>query len=321
MGYCHSQVLFTSHRLGVFTCLAGGDCTAAEVAAYCRTSPRHTANLLNAAVALTLVEKTADGRYSNTALASSFLVEGAPQYMGHWLNLWATWYERWGHLEQSVRTGEPAEDPASRLGADPEYTRNFILAMHEYARGPGKELINHVDLSQKSRLVDVGGGPGTYAVLLAQANPQLHAVVFDLPGVVDIAREVIDSYGLGARVSTAAGDYMTDSFGDRDYDVALLSNMLHQEDPGSCRAILRKAYDALQPGGLLIVQAMFLNATKDGPVWPALQSVHLSLLYRGGTAYSIDETLELVSAAGFVEARRKRMSLLNAESLVLARRP
>ena len=169
--------------------------------------------------------------------------------------------------------------------------------MHEYARGPGKEIASHVDLSQRKRLMDVGGGPGTYSVLFAQRNPRLRAVVFDLPPVVSI-----------------------DSFGHAEYDVVLMSNMLHQEDPEMCTSLLRRAYDALEPGGSLIVQAMFLNAAKDGPVWPTLQSLILNLVYRGGRAYSVDETLELVRQAGFVNAQPKRMSLINAESLILAQK-
>ncbi len=190
--------------------------------------------------------------------------------------------------------------------------------MHQYARGPGKEIVNHVDLTGRKRLLDVGGGPGTYSLLLALKNPQLCAVVFDLPDVVSIAREVIEGYGMSDRVTVQAANYLEDAFGNGEYDVVLLSNMLNQEDVETCRSILRKAYDALEPGGLLIVQAMFLNSAKDGPLFPALQTLLLNLLYEHGRAYSLDETLELVSETGFVGARPKRMSLLNAESLILA---
>jgi cyclopropane fatty-acyl-phospholipid synthase-like methyltransferase len=317
LGYCPAQVLFTAHRLGVFTYLAGGGSTVEKIAAHCRCSPRHMEYLLNACVPLGLVRKH-DRRYDNTALASAFLVESAPQYMGEWLNLWAIWYDSWGNLEKTVRLGRPSEQYSRHLGEDVHYTRNFILAMHQYARGPGKEMVNHVDLSQRKRLIDVGGGPGTYSVLLAEKNPQLHAVVFDLPPVVEIARDVIEEHGVSDRVTVRAGDYSREAFGSGDYDVVLLSNMLHQEDPEMCRSILRKAYDALQCGGLLIVQAMFLNGTKDGPLWPALHSLLLTLIYQGGRAYSADETLEFIAQAGFVDARPKRLSLLNAESLILA---
>jgi predicted O-methyltransferase YrrM len=319
LGFCRAQVLFTAHNLGVFAHLAAGAKTSGEIAQRCGSSPRHTEHLLDACAALALVEKRG-GEYRNSSLATAFLVESSPDYMGRWVSLWGRWYRPWAELEQTVRTGRPNEDAIDHLGRDAEYTRDFILAMHEYARGPGKEIVSHVDLSSATRLIDVGGGPGTYSALFAQRNPQLKAVVFDLPPVLPIAQEIIESYGLSARVAVQAGDYTTDSFGDAEYDVVLMSNMLHQEDPEMCGSLLRRAYVALQPGGLLIVQAMFLNAAKDGPAWPTLQSLILNLLYRGGRAYSVDETLDLVKQAGFVNARPKRMSLINAESLILAQK-
>jgi predicted O-methyltransferase YrrM len=320
MGYSRAQVLFTAHRCGVFDFLArNGARTATEVADHCKTAPRQTAHLLNACAPLGLLKKDGE-HYQNTPLAAAYLVPSSSSYMGEWLNLWAIWYRRWADLEQTVRSGRPIQESADHLGGDADYTRNFIMAMHQYARGPGKEIVRHVDLSGRRRLLDVGGGPGTYSLLLAQQNPQLSAVVFDLPDVVNIAREVIAGYAMSDRVTVRAASYLSDAFGHGDFDVVLLSNMLNQEDDETCKAILRKAHDALEPGGLLIIQAMFLNATKDGPLFPVLQSLLLNLLYEGGRAYSVEETLALVAATGFVDARPKRMSLLNAESLVLAKK-
>jgi hypothetical protein len=102
------------------------------------------------------------------------------------------------------------------------------------------------------------------------------------------------------------------------YEVVLMSNMLTQENPESTKKLLRRVYDAMARGGLLIVQGMFLNAAKDGPAWPALQSLMLSLVYQNGRGYSHDETQALLVAAGFSSPRVKRMSVFNAESLVVA---
>ncbi len=112
---------------------------------------------------------------------------------------------------------------------------------------------------------------------------------------------------------------MVDNLGSG-YDVALLSNMLHQEDPETCKMILRKAYDALNKGGMLVIHAMFLNAEKDGPVWPTLHSLLLLLVYQGGRAYSLPETLDMLPEIGFVEPEVKRLSLTNAETLIVAKK-
>lgn len=319
LGYWRSQVLFTAHELGIFRALSGGPKASEEIDQICDSSHGHTDRLLNACVAIGLLKKE-NGRFQNLRLAETLLVEGGLQYMGHWIDLMSAWYTPWGSLAEAIRTGKPVENPLEHLGGKSDYTRHFIMAMHDYAMGPGKEMVNHLDLSGRKTLLDVGGGPGSYSILLAQKNPELNAVVYDLPPVVEIAEEVIASYGLSGRVKVRGGNYLEDDLRDgaEGYDVLLLSNMLHQEDPETCKMLLRKAKDALADDGLLVIQAMFLNSEKDGPVWPTLQSLQLMLVYQGGRTYSVDETLAMLAETGFSRPQAKRMSLLNAESLILA---
>lgn len=316
LGYWRSQVLFTALELGVFERLRDRPLDAAAVAKRCGSEPRRTESLLEACVALGLL-KQADRRYSNGEMVETFLLEGAPQYMGNWIRFMGQCYGPWGSLAANVRTGRPVEamrpgDPAA--GA---YTRSLILGMHDYANGPGREMVRHLDLTGRRRLLDVGGGPGTYSLLLARQYPDLEAVVLDLPPVVEIARELIQEWGLADRVCARAASYLTDDLGSG-FDVVLLSNMLHQEDPDTCREILRKARAALVDGGLLVIQATFLDAEKAAQTWAILQTIQLQLFYGGGRNYSVGEMAEMVRHAGFRGVHVKRMSLINSTSLILA---
>jgi len=240
--------------------------------------------------------------------------------MGNWVSFMSDWYHPWGKLLQAVRSGKPVESPEKLLGNKTDYTRNFILGMHDYALAYGKELADNLDLTGRKKLVDVGGGPGTYSVLFAKKNPQLRCIVFDLPPVVEIAKEIIDSFGLSNRVLIQPGDYHKGNFG-KDNDVVFFSNVLHQENPETCKMILRKAYDSLVNDALVIVHGSFLNPERDGPMWPAFQSLFLFLIFGGGRAYTSEETIAMLLEVGFVEPKVKRMSLLNAESLIIARKP
>ena len=318
LGYWRAQVLLAANELLVFDVLSEGPRTAQEVAARCGSSPDYTERLLNACVATQLLKKDRE-HFANLRIAESFLVKGRPGYMGNWIRLMSAWYAPWGKLSEAVREGRPVEEPIRHLGEDEDYTRDFILAMHDYAMGPGRAIVEHADLSGCRKLLDLGGGAGSYSILLAQEHGELRSVVFDLPGVVEIAREVIAEHGLSERVTVQGGDYLADDVG-AGYDAILLSNMLHQEDRENCLALLRKAREALVDGGTLIVQAVFLNSAKDGPVWATLQSLLLLLLYQGGRTYSLDETLELLVEAGFHDPVVERMSLLGAESIILARK-
>jgi O-methyltransferase len=131
---------------------------------------------------------------------------------------------------------------------------------------------------------------------------------------------VIAEHGLDERVGTVAGDYHSDPF-PAGFDVALVSNTLHQEDWGTCVSILRKAHEALEPGGLGVVHAMFLNERADGPLWPALHNLLMLLVYRGGRAYSVEQTFRMLEEAGFRDPEVHRMSPFNAGSFVTALRP
>lgn len=316
LGFQRSQVLFTATALGVFDALAAGARRVEEIAGRCRSASEPMRRLLNACCALDLVERDGAG-YRNAPIAARFLAADAPRSLANWVRFMGHFYAPWGRMDEVLGDGRPVADGLARLIEGGDYTRHMILAMHEYAMGPGRDAIARLELPGCRRLLDVGGGPGSYAILLAERNPELQAVVFDLPPVVDIAREVVARHGLADRISTQAGNYHTDPWGDG-YDAVLLSNMLHQEDPATCRRLLQKAAEALVDGGTVIVQLAFLNRDHAGPPWAALLSLQVLLFYRGGRTYSTEEILEMLPGAGLGAAEVKRASLVQVESLILA---
>jgi len=315
-----AQTLFAGNELGIYDLLNEiGPATSGEVATKLGTDPDATRRLLGALVAIGVLEDDGD-RFANGIGAREFLVSGAPESMATWVELIGTWNQTFANLAESVRTGRPAEVPEEHLGESDEYTRAFIIGMHDYAVGPGHELARHLDLSGRKKLLDVGGGPGTYSILLAEANPELSCTVFDLPAVVAIADDVIEKHDLKGRVSTHGGDYHTDTF-PKGFDVVLVSNTLHQEDDESCLRIMKEAYEALDPGGICVIQAMPMNETQDGPMWPALHNLLMLLVYRGGRAYTVRQYSDQMLAAGFKDPTHHTMSVYNAESYIVAKRP
>lgn len=319
--YTVTGVLLAATELDLFTGLAAGPATAAELASRCGTLPRWTEKLLTACCAMGLVER--DGaHYRNSSLAARYLVRGAPSYQGHIILHQRRW-ERWQELAHRVRTGAagPSEalGRAGRSAADRTAAhRTWIYAMHDIAMaGQAEALAGAVSLAGRRRLCDVGGGPGTYALALCRRFPDLRAVVMDLPETEPIAREVIQSLGLADRVEFRAGDYLRDEYG-RDNDVVLLSGVLHGESEPDCRLMLRKAHAALVPGGLALVQEIVLHEDGTGPLLPALFNLHMS----NGAAYSGSQIAGWLQEAGFAGVEVLPLtgySWLNA--LVMGRRP
>jgi predicted O-methyltransferase YrrM len=307
-----ARVLHVANRLDLFTSLDGRAATLEEIVTDRGTDPNHTERLLIALCAMGLLEKVA-GRYRNTTLADTYLVRGRPLYQGDIIAQSTEGWNFWTHLEGAIRTGRRDAGPeAVPPPAEGERHRHFIRGMHNLAvTGSAQMIATAVDLSSARRLLDVGGGPGTHAIVCCQKYPHLQAVVFDLPQTLTHTAEIVTEYGLSDRIHLQPGDWNEDEFG-ADFDAVLLSMAMH--GAGSQAAMkLGKAFRALNPGGWLLVQEFLLNAEKTGPLLPALFNLMVG-------AYSLPELLAEIEAAGFVGAGLRAVGD-RGNSLVVARKP
>jgi len=286
-GYRASRVLQAAVGLKVFTHLAEKEQTSQELAAACEAKAEPLEKLLIACCAMGLLEKT-NGVYRNTELSDHYLVEGRPLYQGSIIAHAERVWDFWSALPDDILLAPVPKDPSQQH-------RDFILGMHNITMGGrGQLFLDHVNLSGRKKLFDVGGGPGTYSILACREYPELHATVFDLPETIAIAQEIIEKEGMADRVSICEGNWETDDFGS-DNDVVLFSNVLH--GPDSMAALkLNKAFASLIPGGLVAIQEFALNDTKTGPLVPALFNVMVG-------AYSKTELCDEMTKAGFVNPR------------------
>ncbi|MFZ4395638.1 MAG: methyltransferase [Kiritimatiellia bacterium] len=298
--FYESATLFAALESGLFTCLQEtGGATADEVAARCRLSPRGARLLLNACTALALLTKNGD-RYANAPVVALTLVPGAPHDLTRAIRYNCDVYPAWGRLPEFVRTGQPVESPALHLGDDPERTRRFVQAMHGRALGIGRSVVPLLDLAGCRNLLDLAGGPGTYAVLMAQANPELRCTVLDLAPIVQVAAELIAQTGMSDRVRTLAGDYHAPSF-PGDMDAVTIFGALHQESPEAIRGILARAFAALRPGGRIFILDLMTDATHTQPVFSALFAVNMALTTENGWVFSDEELRGWLTEAGFID--------------------
>ena len=318
-GYWASSVLLTANRLGVFTAIGQGEATVESLAARLGLSAYPLDNFLGALVSLGLLEKRG-AAFANSPLSATFLVEGAPAYMGQALRYSDDLYPVWGKLGETLKTGAPALPHHDILGDDPEKTRHFVLGMHSRALGIGQSMAAVLDLSGRRRLLDVGGGPGTYSCLLVKKNPGLTSVSMDLPAVVAIAKTIIAGFGLSERVEARVGDYHQDAY-PAGNDVVLCSGMFHRETAGSCQAILRKSFAALEPGGLVVVHDVLANEQRTGPAFSMLFGLNMALTATYGTVHSAQEVARWMTEAGFVETRELPLPPPWPEGLVLGKKP
>jgi SAM-dependent methyltransferase len=312
-GYWATCALHAAVRLDVFSPLTDHPQTAAALAARLRTDPRGTRRLLETLAALGLVTREADN-WSATPFAARHLARQSPDYLGHIIRHHHLLMDGWSRLHEAVTGGAPVRERSSH--ADDEQTReSFLMGMDNLAGQMGPRLAAEVDLSGRRRLLDLGGGPGTYAIHFCRANAELTAVVCDLPTTRAFAERTIAAHGLSDRIAFAAADFNTEPL-PGGFDAAWLSHVLHGESPAGAAALLRKAAAALQPGGLLLVQEFILDDSREGPLFPALFSLNMLVGTPGGQAYSGAELAAMLTAAGAGQVRRLPLELPNGAGVM-----
>lgn len=320
LAYRSSMVLFAATELDVFTRVHHGDRTVSQLANACGVKAEPLRLLLEACVAEGMMTREED-RYHNAPVTDTFLVRTQPTYGGHGLKYAEDLYPAWGRLADLVRTGSPVIDPESILGEDKAKTRTFILAMHERARGLSAVLPHGTNFAGRRSLLDIGGGPGTYSIALVQQTPGLRSTILDLPGVLEITREIVDENGCADRITLRPGSYLTTDFGSG-YDAVLLSGMMHRETGETCRTLLGKSFDALDSGGMVVVSDVFFdNDAKDTPPFALYFALNMMLTSRDGSAHAKTEMAFWIADAGFTQVDVRDLPPPNPHSLVVGIKP
>ena len=295
--FWEAQVLLTANRIGVFDALAEGPKHLEAICERLNTKPRPTRLLLKACVAQGLLQETAAG-FGNSIESDAYLVSGKPTFLGNAIRYSDNLYETWGRLEQALREDRPQMPSSTYLGENADVTRDFVYGMHNRALGVGRVLVELVDLGGRTKLLDVGGGPGTYSALLAQRYPELQCQVFDLPGIVAHAADIVESMGVSDRVTTCAGDYTATPF-PANNDVVLISGVFHRETGDGCRQLIDKSSRSLVPGGSLIICDVFTDAGGNGPPFATLFGLNMMLTANDGGVHADADVTNWMEEARF----------------------
>lgn len=311
--YWATCTLHAGVKLDLFTYLAGGSCAASKLSEALELDARGLTMLLDALVAMRLLEKQGD-RYMVPEDVSPFLDRKSPGYLGHIIMHHHHLVEGWSHLDEAVRTGAPVRNRVSHEPTDDE-RESFLLGMFNLAMLIAPKVAAQIDLSDRHRLLDFGGGPGTYAIHFCQKNPHLKATVLDLQTTRPFAEATIERFSMGGRIDFVAGDFHEGPF-PGSFDVAWLSHVLHGEGVKSCASMVANVVAALEPGGKLFVQEFVLDQDRTSPLHPALFSLNMLLGTPEGKSYSEPEIFELLQQAGLSRIERLQIDLPNGAGII-----
>ena len=298
LAYGQSAALMAAVELGLFTAVSGGADTVEAIAAALDIHPVNAERLVTMCTAMDLLERK-DGRYSNAPDVERFLVAGGSSYAGPWMLFTKPGWEGWGRLGEHLRTKD-----LRLLGPVADMTVADARAYHEatysIGMGAGRRFCRQVDLSGRRKIIDIGGGSGAYCINAAQQHPHIEAVVLDLPPVVEVAREFIAENGVSDRVTAQACDFTADRFPDG-ADVAIMASNLPMYGPEVIGAVLRKACEALEPGGEMHLIGETLHDDRVGPIGPAYWGLAQAIPHTMGMAHSEADCVGYMEAAGFCD--------------------
>lgn len=322
-GFQNSFVLKAGVDLDVFTAVAKGSHTGAEIAKACNASERGVRILCDALTVLGFLVKTGSS-YSLTPDSAVFLDSRSPAYLGKAFKflLHPRQLENIERLTESVRKGGAVE-ASDALSADDPIWVDFARGMAPMMVPPAQAIARHLQsaLAGKpaSKVLDIAAGHGVFGVTVAQqiAGAQIYAV--DWANVLEVARENAQARGVGNRHHLIPGSAFDVDYGSG-YDAALLTNFLHHFDVATCEKLLKKLWNAMNPGAHLVILEFVPNQDRVSPPVPAMFSVTMLSNTPRGDAYTFAELEKMCRDAGFEGARLVALEGM-PQSLVLARKP
>lgn len=297
------RVLIAALELNLFTAIGTDAWTIPDLARDMKVSERGLA-ILCRNLAMAGVLKKQGETYTNSRLGATTLNAQHPAYRGEYLQLIMSHWADWGRLLESVKSGLPLDHDEPE---EPDYRRRFTWAMHHRTLETAPKIAAQINLRGARTLLDLGGGPGTYAMAFLATNPTLLATVCDRPVALDVAKEIASTHKAGARLSYLPLDVMTEDIPGT-YDVIWYSNVLHIYSPKDNQSLFRRALVSLNPGGRLLIQDAFLH-DREGlfPEEASLFAVSMLLFTERGNTYSAAETRAWLTDAGFERIKVLRM--------------
>ncbi|MEU6223680.1 methyltransferase [Streptomyces sp. NPDC047042] len=315
--FCDAKALLTAVELRLFTVLhEKGPATEEEIRAALELHGRGLSDFLSLLTALGLLERE-NGTYRNGAGADTYLVHGRKSYVGGFLersnrNL----YPAWGRLSEGLRTGKPQSgSDFETVTQNQHILRQFVGMMDALTHVVGPELAQKYDWSGHASVLDVGGARGNLCSIIVKHHPHLTGHVFDLPPMEPLFDERVAEDGLTGQITFHGGSFFDDPLPTA--DVVVLGHVLHDWDKEQRAALIAKAYDAVNPGGTLLMYDRMLE-DESTHIENLVISLDMLLVTDGGEEYPISEAVAVAKQVGFAAVEVSTLS--EYDTLVVCRK-
>jgi SAM-dependent methyltransferase len=321
--HAEARIIQVAVKIGVFEALGDCDLDHRQLASRVKCDPRAVMLLANALVALGLLAIEGN-RYHLGETARLHLLEASDRYLGGMILFDEAIFPLWSQLEACLKSGQSARE-TDMFQNRFEETARFVGAMDSLtrARGDARYLADRLDFTGVSKLADLGGGPGTYALEILARWPALRAAILDLPATLGVADRILARRcpaSIRHRIELVECDYLSAEL-PPGWDAIFMSNIIHSEDDETNQNVIAKCFRALNRGGRIMIKDHLMDRNLVEPRAGALFSLYLLLTTRGRD-YGYDEVATWLVAAGFREIKRCDLpSPPFSSSLIEARKP
>ncbi|MBT9383300.1 methyltransferase [Pseudooceanicola sp. CBS1P-1] len=308
-GFMGSKALFAALELNVFSHLAKGPMTAEALAAAEGIHADRAMTLLTALAGLGLCS-VEEGVFRNSPAAEAFLVQGAKYDFGEYLRLQVgkQMYPLLDQIEGAL-TGEMDPEATKSYAdwfSDPEEARLYSESQHSGSLGPARQLAKALDLSDKRRMLDVGGGTAAFDIVLCGRNSELRSTVLEFPNVATLGRRYVAEAGLSDRITYQEGNALEADWPEGQ-DIVLMS-YLFSGVPGAAHAgLIRKAMSVLNPGGVVLVHDFIVAEDRTGPSLAALWQLQHTAFTPEARSLDSGWLTGALEGAGFAEVGIRTM--------------
>lgn len=303
-GFIASKALFSGVAIDLFAKLGKDALTASEIAERTNTQERSTEVLLNALVGLDLLHLS-DGKYRNSSATMMLLSGATPADMRATVTLFnKILFNNIVHFDEFLMTGDSPIGNIFTGDIPPEQQAIMSQGFAQLSASTAKGLAQSYDFGQHKKLLDVGGGTGSFLRFILQKAPDLHVAIFDQPRVIDIAKN--EWAGAEADIAFYPGMLFSDDLPDG-YDVILNANLAHNLSPEQNKMLLTQFRNGVEAGATLLYMSAWTNPEHTQPLFAALMSMVFNLHTAGaGQAYSVADAQSWLGETGwkFVEQRQ-----------------
>jgi ubiquinone/menaquinone biosynthesis C-methylase UbiE len=296
--FMESKTLFVAHQLDIFDRLADDGKTASQLADEINASEKGIRTLCNALSSLGILVKDGEKYFIPDNLRGVLLRDTENSFRNYMDLLHDFWYI-WTDIEKVITDGKPIASVMELIGKDESKLKTFIEAMHERARESSRLILKVVDVSNRRRMLDIGGGSGTYSLEWTKRYPELKATILDLPHVLEITKDYVKKYGVEERVSFISGDFNELELEKINYDLVLMANLLQMYGEEENINLLRKVYDSLERLGIVIIHGYALDDKEYRPLESALFGLSILSSTPNGDVYKRSEKIKWLREAGF----------------------